>query len=422
MSAKINEVLKSLIAGDAAGYIFEGMKKGHIESHFREPNEFPDTTGALKGRMDRWRKPGLYSSISQFIIIIFQFQEKNYINIEAFKRFMSKLPDLPERNTSFFRNPGKAEEFFIGGGCGRDARPEFSSSRIIPMILPLAELKGNDESVLSSCISFLQLFTSEPSTIATTIMFHGIMRKMLKTREKKEKIGIFSIAALEESIELLKKHQSLLFNSGMNPDYIIREAEFTTKLLKKGLAEKNFENAEKTIVEEINTAQKTGITRATVDVPQLIFTCAVLLNHHFPGHEDIIFKSSRLGGASSALTSITAALSRTWFNVDISSRFLNKMINKKQIIQICDAIGSGKQGEAMLIAICETETSLTLKEIEEYRSRNKRNKNFKPEKKKRNIEDAISRHVVESWTKADKARWKKEKRKIQIDSEEEYDQ
>jgi hypothetical protein len=61
----------------------------------------------------------------------------------------------------------------------------------------------------------------------------------------------------------------------------------------------------------------------------------------------------------------------------------------------------------------QSESSLTRKEIEEYQSKLKHYK--KPEKltnNRKTLEEKMAQHIVESWTKTDKAKWKKEKKQF----------
>jgi hypothetical protein len=52
--------------------------------------------------------------------------------------------------------------------------------------------------------------------------------------------------------------------------------------------------------------------------------------------------------------------------------------------------------------------------MEEYRARNKKEpKKQAPPKNRRDVESEMTKHVVESWTKIDKAKWRKERGKLE---------
>ncbi len=422
MSEALSEIIKSAIAGDAAGYVFEGMKKGHIDSFFRNHSEFPDTTDALKGNMEKWKKPGLYSSISQFILIIFMFRERNHTDVEGFKRYIRNLPVLPERPDSFFRNPGRAEEILIAtaGDYHILETDRTASSRLIPISLPLSTMKGSFSEFLDGFLSFMKLFSEDCRSLTASFLFCYITGKQLRNKQENGDFSSTIVNMLKNCIRDIADSQSVIFSHGFNPDYFLKEAEFLTGSLEKAFGERDIENSERSIVDDENKRSGSHLIRATVDNPSLIFLYAVLMNHYNKADQDIIYKTARLGGSSSALTSATAVISQAFFSVPVHKNFMDDLINKKMISQIADSVAAGKNSVTPLKTFTDTEVSLTLKEMEEYKSKNKRNKNVKknkPARKNRtSIEETISRHVVESWTKTDKARWKREKRRKNTDS------
>ncbi|HPY02020.1 MAG TPA: hypothetical protein PL161_02230, partial [Spirochaetota bacterium] len=63
------DILKSIIAGDALGSVFHGLSEGHIRANFTADEIYPDTIKALKKNESLWRKPALYTSVSQLSVI-----------------------------------------------------------------------------------------------------------------------------------------------------------------------------------------------------------------------------------------------------------------------------------------------------------------------------------------------------------------
>ncbi|RPI89409.1 MAG: ADP-ribosylglycohydrolase family protein, partial [Spirochaetales bacterium] len=58
-------ILLGALTGDALCTPLEGLSAGHIRSVLGHIGDYADPEPALKGKMDRWRKPALYSSLSQ---------------------------------------------------------------------------------------------------------------------------------------------------------------------------------------------------------------------------------------------------------------------------------------------------------------------------------------------------------------------
>jgi hypothetical protein len=101
--------------------------------------------------MDKWKKPGLYSSITQFILFTAASIEKNNFRVDRFIDTVKKAPEHPESEFSFFRDPGLAEQSFIISSrfekkeqCVSFTR---SCSRLLPISIPLL-LVENKSSLL----------------------------------------------------------------------------------------------------------------------------------------------------------------------------------------------------------------------------------------------------------------------------------
>lgn len=417
MSNLLAEVLKSAVAGDAAGYPFEGMKKGHIDLHFKTGEEFPDTTRALKGNLDKWKKPGLYSSISQFLILFHLFREKNHINHDSLKRYLGKIPEITGSESLFFRNTDTAERQFIDTSIAGNSEGyrDYQSIRILPFVTAVSGLQCSEKSRFSETIDLVKLFTMDISTTASAILFYCLISGLLESRFTEGDFMDIINSNFSYALDQVGENQSLLFERGYNPDYISKEITAITESLTKSVNETSLNSSEKVIVNDENTRKSTNYTRATVNSPSLVLLYSILINHYDKGSERLIFNTSRLGGSTAVLTALTAMISQAYYRQDINSDYIGKIINRKQILKIIEVIADDGQLDKFHQIFMEAETSLTQKEIEEYTSKNKRTKTQKPKKPKKVKESDISRHVVESWTKIDKAKWKKEKRKMEHD-------
>jgi hypothetical protein len=90
------------------------------------------------------------------------------------------------------------------------------------------------------------------------------------------------------------------------------------------------------------------------------------------------------------------------------------LANKKKIAGIIDLISSKSSRSEIIGILYDSEPGLTTKEMEEYRARNKKEpKKQTPPKNRRDVESEMTKHVVESWTKIDKAKWRKERGKLE---------
>ena len=95
-------IILSVIAGDALGSPLEGMSRGHIKSCFGPLSGYADPEPALKGKMDRWKKPGLYSSISQFMLMLGMSCSGKGPCIGAFTRSLAESRALAENGYDVF--------------------------------------------------------------------------------------------------------------------------------------------------------------------------------------------------------------------------------------------------------------------------------------------------------------------------------
>jgi len=412
MNRTIADILFSSIIGDAAGYVFNGMKKNHIKAVFREITGYTDPAPALKGNMHKWKKPGLYSSISQNILLTAGCIDKRNINIDDFIKAVKNTPEIPENEYSFFRDPGEAEKSFIY----RVKNEEYgvhhftlACSRLLPAVLPLLLIK-NEKDRLISTVKYISLFTGSSSTIACSLLFLQIVEDLIA--EKNQKILITALNSTEKTRDKLVKTQKEIFDTGHNPDYIISESESLVDLFRKLSANKDNSLYEKIICAHADKKKTNSITRASVNLPDTILPMAVILSELCPEPERIFNISVNEGGASSSLTAIASAITTAYSGFQVPEDLIEKLVNKKKISALIDHIAEDKNRASIINEVYTTEPGLTIKELEEYKAKNKNIPVSKDKKKKtrKEIESEISKHVVESWTKLDKAKWKKERK------------
>lgn len=421
MHEQLEIILKGTITGDAAGYTLNGLKKAHINAVFRDLSGFTDTAPALKHGMEKWRKPGLYSSISQFMILAGACTEGRFFNADKFREAVKNAPELPDHDYSYFRDPGAAEKYFISNaGEVQDRQPGFDQpcARIIPITLPLLMLRMNGDDLIIPVIRFVSMFTSDISTaISSALLVHMIDRINPDCALPLFEAAIASSASIALYVE---ENQHLLFDLGYNPDYVINDARYINTIIRKISVTGSIAASEQVIINEINKRLKTPVTRGSVNLPFTVFPFALTIAAYTPNPHDVFLTAAAEGGASSALTSITGALTCAVNEDCIPGELEDGLINRKKILSMASDIAAGRNREQIINELASQESSLTKKEHEEFLAKNRKSVRKKPsgsEKKPGKPEDALSKHIVESWTKIDKAKWKKEKIRNSDDSE-----
>ena len=419
-----NESMKNILiavtAGDASGYIFEGMKKAHIKSVFRKIEPFPDPEPALKNNMHKWKKPGLYSSITQFMLLNGASIEKKSWNRDKFRKIVKDSPELPGLDYSYFRNPDPAGRKFISLLKNPQEQGEspfiLPSSAVIPSAIPILLSSSDYENLIYSVISYSMLFTIDPGTAASAVALNMLIKDIIKSDKQK---GLHEISAhsLTKTAAFAQDHEDVIFRAGINPDYIISRLIFLRDILLKTADFDTINECEEAICSEAEKTAGKRITRASINMPEIILPYAVSIAARCSNPGDIFLTAAYEGGSSSALTSIAGSVASAYHGDIIPENILAGIINRKKLLSLIELIQSEKGRNGISEEMNRSEPPLTLKEEEEYNSRNRKNPDKKSGKKPKTRKDAeaeIAKHVVESWTKIDKAKWKKERNKHKI--------
>jgi len=93
-----------LVCGDALGALFEGMSRAHIHAMARDIETYMDTSPLLKGKMHRWTKPGLYTSLTQMMICTAMSHDGRRFSRENFHQILSGNPSVQDSDTGIFRH------------------------------------------------------------------------------------------------------------------------------------------------------------------------------------------------------------------------------------------------------------------------------------------------------------------------------
>ncbi|MCL1864679.1 MAG: ADP-ribosylglycohydrolase family protein [Spirochaetes bacterium] len=415
MDRIIADIIFSSIIGDAAGYTLNGMKKNHINAVFKEINGYVDPSPALKNNMYRWKKAGLYSSISQNILITAACVERNGLNFDKYTGSVQKALDICESEFGIFRDPGEAEKnFFNRIKNGKNEIRQYINpcSRPLPLVIPLLFIK-NEQVRFITVINYISLFTRNSSTIVGSILFV----EMLKNLIKREGNDILEIAL--NSAELVKNrliyYQDIIFSTGYNPDYLILDSDNYFKLFKELYESKDPALYEKIICDYAEKRSTNRITRANINLPDTILPMGVILSKICSDPAKIYKTGAMEGGSASSLTAVSSAVTAAFYGQSIPEEYLNSLINKKRIKNIIDLLTDDKNRDLIIDEIINGEPKLTNKELEEFRAKNKGIAVANKKKRKRaDIESEMSKHIVESWTKLDKAKWKKDRKRDKL--------
>ena len=411
----INDYIRGFVLGDALGSSYEGMSRGHIASHFREEKGFPDTVDAQKGHYDRWRKPGLYGGISQLFVIAALLGCERPSDYNYLKRFLSKKGRVLDTTSGIFRAPGRLiEEYLISlyRNCEGSVTYDLQSASVLPV-------------VSGGCLSMLAYACpTVPDMVKYAVSFHSdvfgsvgaslhtyLLHRIFVSNDESP-----LNMAMEESRRIkndMEECQPELFKAGVNPDKCIDAAAAFADVFGTLSDVTSCDEAEKRIVAIVNRYMKTPVTRATIDHPLSIFPFAVAIASL--SGANAIRKAAGFGGSSTVLASMTggianAAAAGTEEEI-IPPELEDALVNRKSVWEYSSLIASGNGEEGDADEFFSREIALTSKELDEKSAKLKHLK--APEQKKRTTaekEAFLTRHVVESWTKNDKAKWRKQRR------------
>ncbi|PKL36182.1 MAG: hypothetical protein CVV44_18365 [Spirochaetae bacterium HGW-Spirochaetae-1] len=418
MNEKIKNVLTWSIIGDALGTTLDGMGKAHIRAVFGDISGYIDPSPALKGKMQKWRKPGLYSSISQMQILMAAITKGNAVDHKAFMELIRQAPENAETGTRIFRYPDPAESGLILSGMETGDRTgnSLTSARIIPLVIPSALKTKDPHTAALNAARIIKPATDDAMTVSGGMIMALLTASMGSNRASSpDNILHDSITVINEWLAAVEPSPHIFFEMGFNPDSLLTAAHHYRNAIDAVKEKKDTGDAEKVIVAAVNTTLKTPSTRATINHPLAILPFALFLLHNLHRDpESLLFRVVQEGGNSAALAAITGALAGCYFDSSIIPGILQQdMVNRKRIHLLIEDISSGKLPNELLLDFLQSEASLTAKMHQELKAKLKHQKEPVEKKKKapHTREQELAKHVVESWTKIDRARYKKELRK-----------
>ncbi len=409
---EIKEFFTAMIIGDAIGTASHGLSKGHVQNLFKNQlNNFPDTDIIFKKEPYNWRKSGLYSSVSQFTVLsaasIITRTKFSDVVLNLIK--VSELVD--ETSSAFFRLTDhtisqQLFELSVNGKCAGI----FSHSSVIIFAGSVTSLVNHHNE--KNVVAFIKDWTHSAETAIAALVYSHIIKYDIDTS-----VWENVISSIKNINEWVVKESAYIFDMGYNPDYLIKEAENYLSLAR--LLEGAFNTAagEKIIVDFTNVVNKKNITRATVDMPMVQLFFSLTLSRFIDSENLTVFSAVQNGGTSQIISPMFLTMAVIQKGLSFIPGFLtDNLVNKKKIFLMIDKISMLNISQTDINDFQISESQLTKKEIEEKLSKTKHCKKKNNEKntkvKHKTLEEKLSQHVVESWTKLDKAKWKKQRNKV----------
>ncbi len=413
----MQRIVTSMIIGDALGSAVEGMSKGHIRSHFKTIDDYIDPEVALKNKIDQWRKPGLYSSITQFALIMALSCPRRGPCAEHCRRAVATSPVVSGSDYGIFRYPGAAERGFITRVMDPSSSQqaiEQPCARIVPIITLLSFRSAGSGDHILDVITAVRLFTVDLSTVAAALVYSSLLRIMAAGAPPGSGPLISSIEATKHILDTIEADSAAVFGLAVNPGTLVRQLRILMDILSETASADSIQGAENIIVSRVNRNLKTPVTRATINHPSALLPYALALASLTRTPSIPLGAAVSEGGSTAALAAMTGAIGACFPDTaPAPDRLITNLVNRKRILALVDALSGAAGLPRLLEEFVDSEAALTLKEREELAARLKHS-HTKPKKApltQADRENELTRHAVESWTKYDKARWRKERRR-----------
>lgn len=413
----IQRIVTSMIVGDALGSAVDGMSRGHIRSHFKTINDYIDPAGALKNKLDQWRKPGLYSSITQLALVMALSCPRRGPCAEHFRRAVASSPVVSGSDHGIFRYPGAVEGAFIArmmNPTGPQQPPEQPCGRIVPVISFLSFRSAASIDHLLDVIAAVRLFTVDLSTVAAALVYSTLLRTMRSGSFPAPDPLNTAAGAVQCILDTIEDNSAAVFGLAVNPGTLVRELRSLMDTMSRTASAESLQGAEDMIVSGINRNQRTPVTRATINHPSALLPYALALVSLTRTPSIPLGAAVCAGGSTAALAAMTGALGACFHDAASEpDSLITNLVNRKRILALVDALSVATGSPRLLEEFMASEAALTLKEREELTARLKHS-HTKPKKApptQADREKELTRHAVESWTKYDKARWRKERRR-----------
>jgi hypothetical protein len=411
-STRIRDMLTGLITGDAAGVPFEGLSREHIKAVFKDSSVYPDPMPALKNREERWNKPGLYSYITRFAIMTSAAAVTKGDPAENLDRLMRHA----------LENNLTTDEAFTGSShVPAVYMTNLKENKNIPctapyvkaaaFALPLAMINTGTAALSAMTLRYIRKFTSDSNTAVSALITVRLLNSIIYHENISPPLPLSMVTA-EELLTWSESAPDDIFGCGFNPGSLNQSILLFRNILNSIADADSMDRADKIICDTVNKLH-TGspVTRSVIDRPETLVPFAIYCAGGTIDTDDIdntVTSLVKRGGSASATGALAAAILHACNGSPEKSAFLDKLVNKTRISALIESISAFRMKQDRITDFLNNETLLLRKENEERSSRMKgRGDDLKKPKKEKPDYENLNRHVVESWTKADKAKWKK---------------
>ena len=392
-------MLNSIIIADALASPLDNSSAEHLRSVFGAIHDYSDPTPALKNKLHMWKKPSSYTAISQYCILVAGINALHTTyNHKAIVDFFSLFGD----SSTVLRHP---QGFLYNYNSPYDA-PTCELLICIPALFFLQHHPTTE-----TVIHFISSHNKNAAIFTASMFLFYLLEEIIKQKLTELPSTLHHITS--RVLQDIEQHSSTIFDNGINPALVYEAAKDFHTLFENITLQSNEKEFTSYCLPFVHKWSKNTFTRLTVNHPFALLPLALFIIHSNSNKQSLLFETVHKGGKIALLTPLVALLSAClWGNDVIPAHLRDGIINKKRIAQLIELLHKRQISFTYLTEFFKNEEKLTRKEKEELESKLKHVKiKSKFKNKKPDSYTELSQHVVASWTKVDKAKWKKERKK-----------
>jgi hypothetical protein len=280
---------QSLLIGDSLALPLEGLSRGHAGTFVREVKDYIDAAPALKTGHHEWRKPALYSSLSQLCLTAALCSAGERLQSKDVSRVLSGAGMLDGTDSGPLRHPDRTVLNALAPALtGRDMLPPGTVSCPLPLAAASIAVQHSRFFPLDQILATLCLFCTEPHTVYASLLLGMLFRAMIHGETPLEEA---LAGALTDTEQLVTGSAPRFFSRGLNPAGLSAcSVSWRTLARCRGI------QSEEEIVKALRPLFKSPVTRATVEHPRAVFALAIALAREPRRTPDFLPQLLRLGG------------------------------------------------------------------------------------------------------------------------------
>ncbi len=409
------------ILGDALGSPLNGLGKGHIRAALGKIDGYIDAWPALKGKETRWKKPGLYTAASQMALVVYLADKEKRKGDTGFISHIAAASRHGSGPHGIFRHPDLLLREMIRRCAaldegGNDA-PSGRAADLAPpllLFLPFAThpFRRSGNLVLDT-LAFAAMVTRDEYAAAGSAIMVSVLASLLGASTVIDGVADLVIEAAKTATEAIAGNPPRIFDLKFNPQRMAEKSLHLLRAMEIACRGEGPGTCEKEICEHAGNLLGHTITHASVNHPLTLLPFALsFFKAHIGVPRDALFRAAEEGGAAGTLASTVGVLLGAHLGVNaVPQRLRDGLVNRGRMEQYVERASSALPLRFSMEEFLDSESALTVKEQEELnaRLRHVKTKEKKP-KVPRDRENSLNRHVVESWTKLDRAKWRKRDR------------